>query len=229
MKREKYWSNFFDNKAITEKEIANRLTFYNEINRQYIYSTIRSLVHGHFDKVLDAGAGNGDLCLKFKSQSKLIIAMDISFNMLKSIQNDMLSNDNKIGLCKASLMNPPFPEACFDLILACEVLQYVPFNPSVFRLIDLLKPKGILLISVPHKDHPAIIRAHNRRDGMYNGIGIEELKHLCNMEGTSCQFMPLYLADNEDKQYMRGEIKEEPSIGNIDGANRIIIKIKKIS
>jgi SAM-dependent methyltransferase len=229
MKHEKYWSKFFNNKAISGEDAANRLTFSSEANRQSIYEAIQSFIHGHFDKVLDAGAGMEGLCLQFKPQWNFTIAIDISFEMLKSMQNDVLSVEDRISFCQASVINPPFPEECFDLILACEVLQYVPFNPSVFRLIDLLKPKGILLISVPHKNHPAIIRAHTRREGMYNGIGIEELKLLGDLEGAECQFMSLYLADNEDKQYIRGEIKKKPSISDIEGANRFIIKLEKIS
>ncbi|MBW1672244.1 MAG: class I SAM-dependent methyltransferase [Deltaproteobacteria bacterium] len=229
MKHEKYWSVFFNNKAISEEDAAKRLTFSSEANRQSIYEAIQSFIHGHFDKVLDAGVGMGDLCLQFKPQSNLTIAIDISFEMLKSMQNDVLSVEDKIGLCQASVINPPFREACFDLILACEVLQYVPFNPAVSRLVALLRPKGILVISIPHKAHPAVMQAHLRRDKMYNGIGIEELKLLSDLGGVVCRFMPLYLADNVDKQYVRGEIKKKPSISDIEGANRFIIKLEKIS
>ena len=75
----------------------------------------------------------------------------------------------------------------------------------------------------------AVMQAHLRRDKMYNGIGIEELKLLSDLGGVVCRFMPLYLADNVDKQYVRGEIKKKPSISDIEGANRFIIKLEKIS
>jgi SAM-dependent methyltransferase len=229
MKHDKYWSDFFDNKATSEEDAAKRLTFSSEANRRSIYEAIQFFIHGHFEKVLDAGAGMGEFCLRLKAQSNTVVALDISFEMLRSLQENIFSVEDRIVLCQGSVINPPFPNESFDLIIASEVLQYVPFYPSVSRLTALLKPKGVLVISIPHKAHPAVMRAHVRRDGMYNGVGIEELKQLSDLEGTSCQFMTLYLADDEDKHYIRGGIYEVPVMMYFEGANRIIIKVEKTS
>lgn len=229
MKHEKLWARFFDEKAIKESDEAKCLTFSNEANRQSIYEAIQFLIKRPFYNILDAGAGTASFCKMFGTRSTFITAMDISFEMLKKIHQVNFTNTDQIALCQASVLNPPFSDSCFDLVIASEVLQYVPFLPSIQRLTALLKNQGILVISIPHRNHPAIKRAHRRRKGLYNGIGLKELKVLSEMDTISFLFMPLFLGDDEDKRLRRGQIFTTPETKSIRYANRFILKLQKLS
>lgn len=227
MKKEAYWAAFFDKRARSETEPAKCLCFSSEANRQSIYDAVYTFIQGYFGKVLDVGTGNGELSLRLRRHCDLTIAFDISFEMLKLAKQKLSFDKAYVHLCQASLTEAPFSDGLFDLIVASEVLQYVPFFPTVFDLIGLLKPGGMLVISIPHRTHPVVMEAQKRRPGMFNGIGVEELRHLSEKEGILCLVMPLYLEDDFEKRYIRGPICRAPDLDDIDGANRLVIKIEK--
>jgi len=227
MNQEKYWLDFFNKKAVQKQNHAERLTFSSEANRQSIYSALLSQIEGQFEKVLDAGAGSGEFCILLKNRYKSMIAMDISHNMLKLIQHDHLAFVNNVHLCLGSVAKPPFARCSFNLIIASEVLQCVNFIPIISVLISLLKEDGTLLISIPCKYHPSISQANIRRNGLYNGIGMEELEYLRHIENTTFSLMPLFLADEKEKRYIRGECAHLLEPDKLKRANRFIIKIQK--
>jgi SAM-dependent methyltransferase len=226
MNHEQYWGGFFDDKAGKESDEAKCLTFSSEANRQSIYEAIHCFIEGPFDNILDAGAGTASICKRYGTQSSFITALDISFEMLKKIQRTDTAGSNRIDLCQASVLNPPFCELSFDLVIASEVLQYVPFLPSVQRLIALLKNQGVLIISVPHENHPAIQRANRRREGLFNGIGIKELKVLSELDAVSFLYMPLFLGDDKDKRLKHSQIFAAPETESLNSANRFILKLE---
>lgn len=227
MKQEKYWSGFFDNKAVKKKEAAERLTFSSEANRRSLYEAIHFFLNKGFRKVLDAGTGTGGFSSFLNNRADLIVGLDISFEMLRLFKYDDKLDKSNIVLCQASIIYPPFPDATFDLIIASEVLQYVPFKLCIRRLLKVLCNGGILIASVPNKEHPAIKRAHVRRDKMYNGIGTEDLLELKKSEGISYRFSPLFLENNEDKRYRLGKIYDIPKDEDFRDANRFIIEGEK--
>jgi|GEM_PF-2957492 SAM-dependent methyltransferase len=227
MERESYWARVFDEKARVEQDPARRLCFSSEANRQSIYEAVMAFVDGRFDRVLDAGAGDGELSLRLKQKANFVAALDISCEMIRLARRRVGPGDPSIGLCRGSFVTPPFRSGTFDLIVASEALQHAPFFPTLFRLVELLRPGGTLVVSMPHKGHPIIQEAQRRRGGMFHGIGAEELGRLGEERGVELWVRPLFLEGHRDKGYVFGPVLESPSSARLHGANRIVLKIKR--
>lgn len=225
---EKYWVRVFDEKVRVEEDPARKLCFSSEANRQSIYEAVLDFIDGPFDKALDAGAGDAELTLRLRQKGNFVVALDISSEMLGLARLKMDPRDPAAGLCRGSFIRPPFKPGSFDLIVASEALQHTPFFPTVYRLIELLRSGGVLVISIPHKAHPIIRRAQKRRAGMFKGIGGEELSRLSRERGIELWVRGLFLSGDLENRYVYGPIMRPPLPSGLRGANRVVLKITKL-
>lgn len=107
--------------------------------------------------VLDAGSGTGIITSGFYHAGfspKQTIAFDLSFNLLK-VSREQFGKDKKtkgqnIEFVQGNILNFPFADETFDLILTCGVLEYVPLDDGLKEMARVLKA-GAKLVFIPVK------------------------------------------------------------------------------
>ncbi len=99
-------------------------------------------------KVLDAGCGAGYPVAKFLVDKKFdVVGIDISKNMLQLAKRIV----PKAKFCKMDMAKMKFPKNSFNAITCFYSIIHVPrkSHPKIIRkFYSILKPKGMLLISV---------------------------------------------------------------------------------
>lgn len=111
--------------------------------------------------VLDAGSGTGIVTLGFQTagfRPKKSIALDLSFNSLKvsreQFEKDKKTDANNIAAVQGNILELPFADETFDLVLTCGVLEYVPLDAGLDEFARVLK-RGAKLVLIPIK--PSIV------------------------------------------------------------------------
>ncbi|RJR25944.1 class I SAM-dependent methyltransferase [Candidatus Microgenomates bacterium] len=107
------------------------------------------------DKVIDIGCGRG-FYINFLSQLNLgleIFGIDQNEKYLKVAKKNL--GGKKVFLNRGNALNLPFKANFFDKVIASEILEHI--NDDVKALEEMyrvLKPGGIILISVPNQNYP---------------------------------------------------------------------------
>ncbi|MEJ7848674.1 MAG: class I SAM-dependent methyltransferase [Pyrinomonadaceae bacterium] len=107
--------------------------------------------------VLDAGSGSGIVTLGFQDagfRPKKTVAFDLSYNLLK-ISAEQFQKEKKIDAAnivpvQGNVLELPFEDNTFDLILTCGVLEYVPLDDGLHEMARVLKTGG-KLVFIPVK------------------------------------------------------------------------------
>ena len=107
--------------------------------------------------VLDAGSGTGIVTLGFHDagfRPKKTIAFDLSINSLK-IAREQFGKEKKvrarnISAVQGNILQFPFADETFDLILTCGVLEYVSLDDGLQEMARVLKRNG-RLVFIPVK------------------------------------------------------------------------------
>lgn len=107
--------------------------------------------------VLDAGSGTGIVTLGFQDagfRAKKTIAFDLSINSLK-IANEQFEKEEKIDAdniasVQGNVLQLPFADETFDLVLTCGVLEYVSLDDGLAEMSRVLKTWG-RLVFIPVK------------------------------------------------------------------------------
>jgi len=123
--------------------------FRNELQR--LHQTIINNISAQNITILDVGCGNAWLANHFCNKNNKVVSMDIStVNPLKALQK--VPSDNHFAVT-ADVFHLPFKREAFDYIVASEILEHVT-NPKLFveNLINILKPKGKLIITTPYNE-----------------------------------------------------------------------------
>lgn len=102
--------------------------------------------------VLDAGSGTGLVTLAFQHagfRPRKMVAFDLSQNSLK-IARDQFRKEKKVDSgrvesVQGNVLELPFAEDTFDLVLTCGVLEYVQLDAGLRELARVLKPAGNLV------------------------------------------------------------------------------------
>ncbi|MFS8158767.1 MAG: class I SAM-dependent methyltransferase [Candidatus Roizmanbacteria bacterium] len=107
-------------------------------------------------RILDAGCGRGfyPKLLSYFDFPIKIIGIDISKRYVKKAKS-LTKNDSRVLIRQGSIYKTGLPSKSIDCIICSEVLEHLD-DPSaaLVEFSRLLKPKGILLISVPHDNFP---------------------------------------------------------------------------
>lgn len=105
--------------------------------------------------VLDAGSGTGIVTLGFYGagfRARQTFALDLSFNSLKIAREQFESDDKteaeNISAVQANVLQMPFADDTFDLVLSCGVLEYVSVQAGLGEFARVLK-KGSHLVLIP--------------------------------------------------------------------------------
>ena len=107
--------------------------------------------------VLDAGSGTGIVTLGLQSSGlkpARTVALDLSLNSLKvsreQFQKDEESDRLKIDVVQGNILELPFGDESFDLVLTCGVLEYVPLDQGLEEMARVMKG-GSKLVLIPVK------------------------------------------------------------------------------
>ena len=110
------------------------------------------------DRILDAGVGLGRLLSHVPSLQRY--GVDISADYLQRARN------KGIDVALAKIEDLPYCADFFDAITCTDVFEHVlDLNLCVGKLLNVLKPGGILLVRVPYKEDLA---PYTKRDYPYN-------------------------------------------------------------
>jgi len=140
--------NFFKNYNSKHIEI------YNKVEQMRLRGLISHIVgilgESKTKKVLDLGAGTGNLSLKFLEQNCQVDAADISKNSLIYLKRLSRNNTNlKLTILNGKLL--PFKKNTFDVVATYSVLHHIPdYLFTIKEMIRVTKAGGLIYI-----DHEA--------------------------------------------------------------------------
>ncbi len=110
--------------------------------------------------VLDAGSGTGIVTLAFQDSDfspQRIVALDLSFNSLNVAREQFRKRRKyarKTDAVQGNILQLPFPDDSFDIVLMCGVLEYTPLDDGLGEAARVLK-HGAPLVFLPVK--PSIV------------------------------------------------------------------------
>lgn len=103
-------------------------------------------------RILDAGSGTGLLTLALLKTLKRpahIVALDLSAASLKVSQRDIAETlegrPHEVWLTQANVLELPFADDSFDLIVTSGALEYVPLEDGLSEMARVLIPGGYFL------------------------------------------------------------------------------------
>jgi ubiquinone/menaquinone biosynthesis C-methylase UbiE len=144
--------SFYDRIADVHN-LAMKINGYRDSVAKYLKSLEINLDSESF--VLDAGSGTGIVTLGFHAagfRPRKTFALDLSINSLKiareQFANDKATDAENICVVQGNVLQLPFPDAAFDLIVSCGVLEYVSLEAGLEEFARVLK-KGAKLVLIP--------------------------------------------------------------------------------
>ncbi len=98
-------------------------------------------------KVLDAGCGTGWFSKGAVDRGAQVTSMDLGEKLLSKVA-EKCESERVVG----SILQMPFPDNTFDIIISSEVIEHVP-SPfeGVKEMYRVLKPGGILILTTPNQ------------------------------------------------------------------------------
>ena len=136
------------------QNVAMKLNGYRTSVAKYLRSLDLRLDPGSL--VLDAGSGTGLVSMAFQDASlaaKRSIALDLSYKSLEVAREEFRKSkkrSRKIDPVQGNVLQLPFADETFDLVLMCGVLEYTPLDDGLREAARVLK-KGSPLVFLPVK------------------------------------------------------------------------------
>ncbi len=162
------------------------------------FDTILKHLRNHaFARALDIGC-SGNSFIHFLPEVKHRVLCDLAHSPLLQYQSFARYH----SVC-GSITDLPFESNSFDLIAALDVLEHIP-NDSAARseLIRVLAPKGLLIITVPHR--MAFYTKQDRIVGHVRRYEYTQIKDLfCSQGLRELEVFPVY------GQFMRLQFVQE--------------------
>lgn len=118
---------------------------------------------GHFQDTLDAlvlvtgasnihevGCGEGNLCVRWAKQKKIVRASDVSKKIIDVAKNNAKENRVHIDFKVASVYDLTQENDAAELIVCCEVLEHLSESEQALKILAQLA-KPYLIVSVPRE------------------------------------------------------------------------------
>jgi ubiquinone/menaquinone biosynthesis C-methylase UbiE len=129
--------------------------------QNYNFIVRREHVLELFDKeqgrYLDAGCGSGDFIAALVERGGEVFAIDVAAQMIQQSQAKFFSHQDaaRIHFSVADVTNLSFSESYFDAVVAVGLIEYLSDDEAALKeLYRVLKPGGILIITVPNLASP---------------------------------------------------------------------------
>lgn len=124
--------------------------------------------------ILDCGFGTGELARILDLLGGMVDAIDLVKERIPQLREETPS----VYWSGADLSQWRLPSGAspYDLIVACEVLQFVDFDYVVGNLIDALSVRGRLMIIIPNADCATVQSVSQRFQHRYAGISGTKLR-----------------------------------------------------
>ena len=133
--------------------------------------------------LLDAGSGTGWFSQRATERGASVVSLDVGENILAQVA--MKCETKRVV---GSVLEIPFPDNTFDVVVCTEVIEHTP-NPrqAVTELCRVLKPGGILILTVPNQFWKwACVLANVLKlrpyEGYENWVGYNQLKRWVQTE-----------------------------------------------
>ncbi|MEQ1699465.1 MAG: glycosyltransferase [Ilumatobacteraceae bacterium] len=141
------------------------------------------------DRTLDCGCGMGYLSMVMGELYRCtLIGVDGDRGRLEWAQRERVPAE----LAQVDIAALPFPGASFDKVLLSEVLEHLPDDEAGLReLWRVLRPGGVLAISVPHANYPFLWDPINRTRELF---GAAPMRSAGPITGQWSNHQRLYLA-----------------------------------
>ncbi len=146
--------SFYDRIAEVHN-LALKVNGYRASVAKYLRSLDLSI--GPDSVVLDGGSGTGIVTLGFQDagfRPKQTIAFDLSIKSLKiardQFRKEKKADSRRISAVQGNILELPFGDNTFDLILTCGVLEYVSLDDGLREISRVVKPGG-RLVFIPVK------------------------------------------------------------------------------
>jgi SAM-dependent methyltransferase len=143
---------------------------------QSVVSMVRSVAANRaIQSVLDVGAVPGHLSIFLRQAGLSVDAVDIDPERMSGVFDAAGIPAHRVDVERHDL---PFPDASFDLVLFCEILEHLRINPlRPFREIRrVLAPGGSVVVSVPNIT--PLMRLRFLRGKDYQGDPVTEFEKL---------------------------------------------------
>jgi ubiquinone/menaquinone biosynthesis C-methylase UbiE len=126
---------------------------YNAVEQNRLQRTVDdllTLVDADTPRVLDFGAGTGNLTLKFIARGCHVVAADVSSRSLALLEQKAASI-TQLSTTVLDGMNIPFPDDSFDVVACYSVLHHIPdYIHAVREFARVVRPSGFIYV-----DHEA--------------------------------------------------------------------------
>jgi ubiquinone/menaquinone biosynthesis C-methylase UbiE len=140
------------------QNIAMKLNGYRESVAKYLRS-LRLQINAE-SLVLDAGCGTGLVSLAFQDAAyhpRRSFALDLSMNSLRVAREEFQARrrrTKKTDPVQGNILQLPFADETFDLVLMCGVLEYTPLDEGLREAARVLKRGAPLVLLYNFKIHP---------------------------------------------------------------------------
>lgn len=106
------------------------------------------------EKILDVGCASGKQVFLIAEKGAYAVGTDISEKFMEEARNYTRENNvANVSFDVLDIKDLKFPDKQFDKILCAEVLEHVvDLEASINELLRVLKPGGLLVLSVPNKN-----------------------------------------------------------------------------
>ncbi len=154
----KYWRTVFEESDIPEvREAYIMIGNLRKANWHLLLDIDRN------SRILDVGAGSGVLSHALSFDYSHIVALEPVLERIEFMKTRFQQDKrNNITLVRGDVLNLPFPESYFDLVVMSGVLEWVPLrskkeNPNrvqmaaLRNILRVLKPGGILYLGVENR------------------------------------------------------------------------------
>lgn len=136
------------------------------------------LVPGGAVRVLEVGCGIGATGAEIKRiRGPGTIVVGVELNPVAAAKAQSVLDIVYAG--DVERLELPFPKGHFDCIIYGDVLEHLLDPWGVLaRHRDLLKPRGVMIASIPNAGHYRIVRMLKKKEWNYTDSGIMDVTHL---------------------------------------------------